>query len=76
MVRIRYFIDDFGRLWSGPRGVDKLGRYQVFAGWSSAAKPRPIWIQERATPDPAWCEIDPARAARILREYRLSQVSR
>lgn len=64
----RYYVDDFGRLWSGPQRVEGTLRYATFEGFTGADGSE-VWVLRRSDADPAWCEIPLEKAAEAAARF-------
>jgi hypothetical protein len=61
---VRYWIDDFGRLWKGPVAADENLHYATLDGVRSDGSP--CWVLRRSSPGHDWEEIGEAKAAKVI----------
>jgi hypothetical protein len=66
---VRFYVDDFGRVWKGPCCPDDTLHYGTFCGFVKGCGEE-IWVFYRSASDPTWEEIPEDAARRAMERFR------
>ena len=75
---VRYWVDDFGTLWSGPTSPDSTMHYGTFEGYTITTDTHePIWVQRRSEAPSGACyeEISYETAQRVMELFRAEAIA-